>query len=261
MSSSLKTLVPLSVRNRFRPRYQQLLRRLDPWVWRVRGLSLWPKPSAWRDLKEKTRNVGDIAQHYDTAVSVFSICQDRNEIRDFLEFMQSREPRVVGEIGMKYGGSTFLFLQVLSRIELMVVVDLQLNYPAAAKLKYLSSSHARMHCISGNSHSSETVARVSRCLAGRKFDLLFIDGDHSYEGVRKDFVSYQAMVKEGGAIAFHDIVPDDTTRYGRPQSDSCYSGEVYLLWQELKKRYPYFEFISDPNQNGLGIGVIINTSD
>jgi hypothetical protein len=186
--------------------------------------------------------VGDFDHHYDTAVSLFRIGQIRDEIRDFLEFMQSREPRVVGEIGMQFGGNTFLFLQVLSKIELMVEVDLQLNYPAAAKLKYLSSPHTRMHFISGNSHFSETLAKVSRCLAGRKLDLLFIDGDHSY-------------------IAFHDIVPDYATRYGRPQANSFYAGDVYLLWQELKNKYPYFEFINDPNQNGFGIGVIVNTTD
>ena len=35
-------------------------------------------------------------------------------------------------------------------------------------------------------------------------DLLFIDGDHSYEGVKNDTLSWEPKVKEGGTILFHD---------------------------------------------------------
>lgn len=37
-----------------------------------------------------------------------------------------------------------------------------------------------------------------------KISLLFIDGDHSYEGVKKDFDLYSGKVSVGGYIAFHD---------------------------------------------------------
>jgi hypothetical protein len=36
---------------------------------------------------------------------------------------------------------------------------------------------------------------------------LFIDGDHTYEGVRRDFEMYSPLVRKGGIIAFHDIYP------------------------------------------------------
>lgn len=35
-------------------------------------------------------------------------------------------------------------------------------------------------------------------------DLLFIDGDHSYEGAKQDFDLYFPIVKEGGLVVFHD---------------------------------------------------------
>lgn len=38
----------------------------------------------------------------------------------------------------------------------------------------------------------------------KKIDLLFIDGDHSYNGVRKDLDSWLPMVKDGGIVVFHD---------------------------------------------------------
>jgi hypothetical protein len=74
---------------------------------------------------------------------------------------------------------------------------------------------------------------------------LFIDGDHSYEGVRRDFELYSHLVKDKGIIAFHDIVV-------HPPETGC---EVSRLWNELKKRSQYSEIINDRKQRWGGIGV------
>ncbi len=37
-----------------------------------------------------------------------------------------------------------------------------------------------------------------------KIDFLFIDGDHSYEGVKKDWELYSSLLKSGSLVAFHD---------------------------------------------------------
>ena len=38
-----------------------------------------------------------------------------------------------------------------------------------------------------------------------KLDFIFIDGDHSYEGVKKDFELYSSIMSENGIITIHDI--------------------------------------------------------
>jgi predicted O-methyltransferase YrrM len=43
-------------------------------------------------------------------------------------------------------------------------------------------------------------------------ELLFVDGDHSYEGARADFLRWAPLVRPGGHLLFHDAV--DTGRYG-----------------------------------------------
>lgn len=48
-----------------------------------------------------------------------------------------------------------------------------------------------------------------RMAAEDTYDVVIIDGDHSYEGVRRDFVNYAPMVREGGFIIFDD--------YGLPE--------------------------------------------
>ena len=90
--------------------------------------------------------------------------------------------------------------------------------------------------------------RVAEILGGVSLDLLFIDGDHSYEGVRDDFRGYRGLVAPGGLIAFHDIVED---RGGR-----LWSGGVPALWQQVKPHFPHWEFIQNPGQESFGIGVV-----
>jgi predicted O-methyltransferase YrrM len=95
---------------------------------------------------------------------------------------------------------------------------------------------------------------VAAKLGGQSVDFLFIDGDHSYNGVKADFDLYAPLVRRGGMIALHDIVADHRTRFGR--DTGCYAGEVYRYWAELKARYRTDELIQDPEQDGFGIGVV-----
>lgn len=41
-----------------------------------------------------------------------------------------------------------------------------------------------------------------------KIDLLFIDGDHSYEGVKQDFDLYSSILSNNGIIIIHDTDPN-----------------------------------------------------
>jgi predicted O-methyltransferase YrrM len=43
-------------------------------------------------------------------------------------------------------------------------------------------------------------------------DLLFLDGDHSIEGVRFDFDNFGPRIPSGGWIAFHDYYPEHSER-------------------------------------------------
>jgi predicted O-methyltransferase YrrM len=38
-----------------------------------------------------------------------------------------------------------------------------------------------------------------------KLDLLFIDGNHDYQSVLKDYMEWSPLIKKGGHIAFHDV--------------------------------------------------------
>ena len=66
---------------------------------------------------------------------------------------------------------------------------------------------------------------------------------------------YSPLVRKGGAIAFHDIVPDFRTRFGTPTTNDV--GEVPAFWTELKHRVGKTrEFVEDASQDGYGIGLL-----
>lgn len=100
-----------------------------------------------------------------------------------------------------------------------------------------------------DSHAAATLEAVRRRLED-KLDFLFIDGDHSYEGVRRDFELYSPLVREGGFVAFHDIVPSGPAGQGDP-------GEVPVFWREVRERQDVeAEYVEDWNWGSCGIGVV-----
>ena len=56
--------------------------------------------------------------------------------------------------------------------------------------------------IQGNSQKIETLEKLKTFIDD--IDVLFIDGDHSYNGVKNDFNLYSPLVKNGGYVVFDD---------------------------------------------------------
>jgi predicted O-methyltransferase YrrM len=81
--------------------------------------------------------------------------------------------------------------------------------------------------ILGQSQDPEVIKKVRLLLKDQKADLLFIDGDHNYESAKSDFENFSQFVKNGGWIAFHDILDKGL--------------EVRLLWEEVKHQFESWE--------------------
>lgn len=63
-------------------------------------------------------------------------------------------------------------------------------------------------------------------------------------------------MRDGGIIAFHDIVQDHTARFGR--QTEAWTGGVPQFWSELKSKTEVIEFVANPDQDGYGIGALIH---
>jgi predicted O-methyltransferase YrrM len=200
-------------------------------------------------LFENCHNLEDFFQF---SSQMFGPHQIKHEILSFLQFASVDQPKYVCEIGTGDGGTTFLLSQTLSNVSLMIAVDLYVKN--RVQLRFFSRNFQQIHFVNGRSCSPGTLRKVQQILENKRLDLLFIDGDHKYEGVTQDFLNYRHLVREGGIIAFHDIVPDHYTRYGI--KTGRWVGDVPRLWNRLKLFYHFHEFVEDPSQDGLGIGVI-----
>lgn len=75
---------------------------------------------------------------------------------------------------------------------------------------------------SANSHAKDTLRWTKAYLGGRAVDVLYIDGDHSYEGCKQDAVMYSPLVRLGGLIMFHDIAS--------PEQPG-----VRKVWEEIRR--------------------------
>jgi predicted O-methyltransferase YrrM len=180
--------------------------------------------------------------------------QIKEEIKNLLLILDKVKPKVILEIGTARGGTLFLFSNIAHEEATLISVDLYQTIEKRILFRYIKKEKQKIYLIQGDSHSIETLRKIEGILKGRKVDFLFIDGDHSYEGVKKDFEMYSPLVRKGGIIAFHDIIPDYYTRYGI--KTGSWAGEVYKFWNEVKERYEYLEIVKDKNQDGFGIGII-----
>jgi cephalosporin hydroxylase len=203
------------------------------------------RAAACKDPVEALR----LAESFDFGRIRITPMQVPAEITAFLEVLAARPPRTILEIGTADGGTLFLFTRVAARDALLLSLDLPkgpdgYGYPPWKWRLYRSFARSgqRIELIRADSHDPATRARIAARLGGREIDLLFIDGDHSYAGVRSDYELYAPLVGPSGIVAFHDIVPGPET------------GGVPRFWQELRGRPGAREIVADWGQGGYGIG-------
>lgn len=167
------------------------------------------------------------------------------EIWPFAEWLYARRPHNVLEIGVRHGGTSALWHGLCTGT--VVGIDWESRDSLGSgthKLhKEMMKTYSRFRSVIGDSKLKSTI---DKAYIGETYDFIFIDGDHSYQGVWRDFFNYRPLLSAGGCIAFHDIVDTHTTR-------SAGQG-VFTFWGELKARYPdkCCEFCVNGEWGGLG---------
>ena len=176
------------------------------------------------------------------------------EIEELYRTVCKLKPKRVLEIGTARGGSLYLWAKAAAPDATIVSVDLPQGqfgggYPACRIPFYqaFKQQGQKLYLLRKDSHQADTVEEVKSLFDKNLIDFAFIDGDHTYEGVKADFINYSPLVREEGLIGFHDILP---------RSDLS-SIEVDRFWKEIKEKYNTTEIIG-PNESGrkIGIGLI-----
>jgi predicted O-methyltransferase YrrM len=202
-----------------------------------------------------SRTGQDLAGKVDLAMDGLDGCiaplQLRAEVIEFLTRVSAQPPRRVIEVGTLRGGMLYLLAQVAAPGARVLSVDLPyrgggMGYPRwrAPLFHAFGWPDREVHLIQGDSHFPATRAAVRRALGGEPLDLLFIDGDHSYAGVARDFADYGALVREGGIISMDGIEPRGDHSCGTDQ-----------FWCDIKSEYPCEEIV-EARRNGFGLGLL-----
>ena len=143
------------------------------------------------------------------------------------------------EVGRFKGGSTFLIAAAMDESSTLDSYDIHL-------ISYLVDSKNSKELVNGSVLDNELIKILKQFdlndrvnlivensnnarLTNEYYDLVIIDGDHSYDGVKKDFLHWKSSLKRNGHIFFHDAVKT------RPFS-SANPGSIKLM-NEIKSNY------------------------
>lgn len=180
------------------------------------------------------------------------------ELRKLKDWVKDAES--ILEIGCRYGDN-LVFMAACMKGKKLVGVDLPgaemeestLNFNdkekkliilevrmelKRAKLKLLNAGFD-VSLFIGDSHDEDLAKSVA---AKGPFDVVFIDGDHSYVGVKQDWLLYGRLGKQ---VIFHDVSPDSDTG-------------VAEFWKEVSANLPSEDFIG--HNSKMGIGRVWNTA-
>lgn len=134
------------------------------------------------------------------------------------------------EIGAFAGGSASL---VASNDKVSNVYSIDLGTPINKEIPInnvnnFKNKNCEYTYFQGSSFDNDLITMVKNTI--NEVDILFIDGDHSHNGVLNDFKNYSSMVKNGGYIVFDDYM------------DNIYSPEVkgavdYIVSNLLDNNY------------------------
>lgn len=102
--------------------------------------------------------------------------------------------------------------------------------------------HKNLTLVCGDS-TSDRVINIVRALG--QYDFIFIDANHTYEYVKRDFHNYKQFLNEGGVIGFHDIDCPDWP-------------DIHRFWNELKAtgEYEQQEFVCRDYRLQYGLGLL-----
>jgi len=182
--------------------------------------------------------------------------QHSAELRGMIGALLRLGTRSYLEIGVRYGGTFEAVMMALPFDTKGVALD----FPGggfgdceSAPILLATLARLRAHgrcvdCILGPSSAPEVVARAAQ--AG-PYDVVFIDADHAYDAVKRDFELYAPMARR--AVILHDIAAPEghTSKRGLPV-------EVPRFWREIRQRYVHREIVAgaEGDLGVMGIGIL-----
>ncbi len=160
------------------------------------------------------------------------------------------------EIGVRAAVSLIMLGETVNQGGKIVCVDLpgacwggEMQNTAAARAKLEDFERRKQIMwaqIDDDSQRPEVVEEIEKL---GPFDFVFLDADHTYDGVANDFSNYIPMATK--AVILDDINNEETIKH----KGKGYTSGVKKFWTELKETgaYATSEFVASGSKQGKGV--------
>ena len=132
-----------------------------------------------------------------------------NGLLDLIKELGDNSDKTMIEIGSFVGESTVLFAQSFKKV--IAIDPFEADYDPQDPTSYLfefdnvyQTYLDRITVYSNIETIVDTSDNAVKELVGKEFDFIYIDGLHTYEGVKNDIKNFLPLVKKGGVIGGHD---------------------------------------------------------
>jgi len=201
--------------------------RIDPRCWKDEletaqaRAKPWNLPKGWTDYRELALPVEQVPE----------------DMLWLLRYLQEQQFHSLLEIGSRTGFMLRAMTVACGRKTKARAIDISNECGLTDIVSDLNKHGYDADCLIADSHSK---AAIDWAKHNGSYEFVFIDGDHEYDGVKADWVSYREF---GKVVGFHDIVGWDCPG-------------VQRLWKEIKaqgyttRETHYFD-------NYMGIGLVM----
>ena len=142
------------------------------------------------------------------------------------------------EVGVWHGVTTCLLREAMASDGVLFGVDPfplgRFGFNAQSIIAHAKVSKVLNGSVRWIRSTGADAARYYASTEKERVDFVFIDGDHSYEGLRGDWELWRELVAHGGIIALHDS-RSSTARNIDDAGSVIYTSDVILLDKRFKQ--------------------------
>ena len=212
----------------------------------------------FKDLKTKKEkhNLGEFFRHQTNAeyggYRMFDgtrshLMHNPNELSDLIFFLKEYEKVKRKKISnfLEIGFNSGILNTILNKsfkFEQIVAIDTFTSEISSTDL-LANLKRKNLVLVCGSSNKKENLQTIKKF---QPYDLIFVDGSHEYNDVKKDLNNYSKMLSDDGILVAHDI-------------HSLEFPGVNKAWSEFKRQnnFSYKEFVNKKYFYVCGVGLAI----